>query len=414
MRLAFSIVLIVHLIVASPFAQSADETQPVTAPAPPATSLSPPESSVSQAAAAAIRATVASPTTSQIQKMEKDAFSHAFASDTDEQRICRLEHFVFGKQSVGNLSNRFAKLCRALASKEPPIDSPPATSSDSGLTTPTTASSPPPQPTLRHTSLIDIMNRGIDNYNLHRYQNAEDDFEECCAIAPGMSRCYSYLAITKMQLNLRQAAIDAFRTSNLLDPFGAYGRYARACLIVLAGDEAMRKRSPTDSQKVLDVAMSQIDKQSSENISRHRQEGNEIASSRLIYRPDFSYVDARVQSNSARTEGALRAAHTAESANNLKHMLAVKKMPGDANLRAWGTTLTTRYYGNETYLSAPYYIPRERPMELKAIVQSLQSSQRANKPGQASPANHHARASKAHVNAGPAHSHQAHSKTKRG
>jgi hypothetical protein len=373
---------------------------------------------VSQAAAAAIRATAVSPSTTQIQQMERDAFSHAFASDTDEQRICRLEHFVFGKQFVGNLSTRYTKLRKALAPKEPPIETPSTNGSDSQLTPPTTTSSPPPQPTSTHTSLIDIMNRGIDNYNRHRYQNAEDDFEECCAMAPGMSRCYSYLAITKMQLNLRQAAIDAFRTSNMLDPFGTYGRYARACLIVLAGDEAMRKRSPTDSQKVLDIAMSQIDKQSSENISRHRQEGNEIANSRLIYRPDFSYVDARVQSNSARTEGALRAAHTAESANNLKHILAVKKMPGDANLRAWGTTLTTRYYGNETYLSAPYYIPRERPMELKAIVQSLQSSQRASKHLQASPPNHHAHSKNAHVTNAPGHSaphsHHAHSKTKRG
>jgi len=93
------------------------------------------------------------------------------------------------------------------------------------------------------------------------------------------------------------------------------------------------------------------------------------------FRADFSMIDSRIQSNNARIEGALRAAHTVESANNLKHILAVKKMPGDANLRAWGTTLTTRYYGNETYLTAPYYIPKERPMELKAIVQSLQSQQ---------------------------------------
>lgn len=193
-------------------------------------------------------------------------------------------------------------------------------------------------------------------------------------MAPGMSRCFAYLAITKMQLNLRQAAIDAFRTCFMLDPFGTYGRYAKSCLVVLAGDEAIRKRSPVDSKQVLDVALRSIDKQTNDISTRHRSQADQIASSRIGYRTGFSMVDSRIDSNNARIEGALRAAHTVESANNLKHMLAVKKMPGDANLRAWGTTLTTRYYGNETYLSAPYYIPREQPMELKAIVQSLQSA----------------------------------------
>jgi hypothetical protein len=219
------------------------------------------------------------------------------------------------------------------------------------------------------------MNRGIDNYNLHHYHNAEDDFEMCCAMAPGMSRCYSYVAITKMQLNERQATIDAFRTSYSLDPFGTYGRYAKQCLIVLAGDEAIRTHAPVDSTKILDSAMSHIDKQSSDNAARHFAAGNAYSSARSL-RPNF---DSQLGAVNARTEAALKAANTVEAANNLKHLLAVKKMPGDANLRAWGTTLTTRYYGDETYLFAPYYIPRERPMELKAIVKSMNALQLTSK-----------------------------------
>jgi hypothetical protein len=205
-----------------------------------------------------------------------------------------------------------------------------------------------------------------------------------------------------MQLNLRQAAIDAFRTSFMLDPFGTYGRYAKACLVVLAGDEAMRKHPPVDSKKVLDVAMSNIDKQSAEISSRHQSQATQIANSRIGYRQDFSMIDSRIQSNNARIEGALRAAHTVESANNLKHILAVKKMPGDANLRAWGTTLTTRYYGNETYLNAPYYIPRERPMELKAIVQSLNSVHNKTAPSSAHSTTHPSAHSTTHTSAQPA------------
>lgn len=331
----------------------------------------------------------------QLDQIERDAFSHSYTTDTTEQRICRLEQFVFGKQFSGDLAKRFKKVRSALAPKEIEKEIAPTTGSeisaaDDGEKKPKTyewptlikkqSQTPPPaEPTKTHVGLIDIMNRGIDNYNGHKYTNAEDDFEECCAMAPGMSRCFAYLAITKMQLNLRQAAIDSFRTSFMLDPFGNYGRYAKSCLVTLAGDEAMRKRPPVDSKKVLDVAMSNIDKQSSDISNRHQSQANQVATSRIGYRADGLMIDSRIQSNNARIEGALRAAHTVESANNLKHMLAVKKMPGDANLRAWGTTLTTRYYGNETYLNAPYYIPKERPMELKAIVQSLQSMHNKNK-----------------------------------
>jgi hypothetical protein len=455
-RIAFLIVLIAILMVDSPSARTAEAVNPAhgtsldsnqpanssppsgvpaadTKPLPATTEQS--EASVSKSAADAIQGLLA-PTSTQLEQLEKEAFSHSYTSDTNEQRICRLENFVFGKQLAGDTSTRLKKLRNALSPKSLPKadttsagsgfqsqsspgpnpgsgfqsqSSPgpnPGSGSQSESASSTITSAAPAAPTKTHASVIDVMNRGIDNYNRHRYQNAEDDFEECCAMAPGMSRCYSYLAITKMQLNLRQAAIDSFRMSNMLDPFGTYGRYARECLIVLAGDEAMRNRPPVDSRKVLDIAMSQIDRQSSEHISQQRQQANELANTRLTYRPDMSVIESRINSNKAQIDGALRAAETAESANNLKHMLAVKKRPGNANLRAWGTTLTTRYYGNETYLNAPYYIPRERPMELKAIVQSLQSAQHPRSARSTSTA-HHARAAQKSGKSSSIHSHSA-------
>lgn len=385
MRLKILSVLLVQFVVATLHARAE-------------TSVDTSEISVSKAAVDGILSTVSAPTTMQLDQIERDAFSHSYSTDTLEQRVCRLEQFVFGKQFSGDLAKRFKRVRGALAPKEIEKAIAPTTGSETGAETsaadagekkpkvydfPTlikkpAQAPPPPEPTKTHMGLIDVMNRGIDNYNSHKYANADDDFEECCAMAPGMSRCFAYLAITKMQLNLRQAAIDSFRTSFMLDPFGNYGRYAKSCLVTLAGDEAMRKRPPVDSKKVLDVAMSNIDKQSSDISNRHQTQANQVATSRIGYRSDGLMIDSRIQSNNARIEGALRAAHTVESANNLKHMLAVKKMPGDANLRAWGTTLTTRYYGNETYLNAPYYIPKEAPMELKAIVQSLQSVHHKN------------------------------------
>jgi len=37
------------------------------------------------------------------------------------------------------------------------------------------------------------------------------------------------------------------------------------------------------------------------------------------------------------------------SANNLQYLLADKKHPGEAKLRAFGTNLFVRYYGNEDH-----------------------------------------------------------------
>ncbi len=187
-----------------------------------------------------------------------------------------------------------------------------------------------------------------------------------------MSRVFAYLAITKLQLNEYQAAIDSFRTSYSLDPFGTYGRYAKHCLLTLAGDQAIRSHSPVDSSKVLDDSINKINQQSSSEIARHNSEGNNFA--RTHSSNAGSGADAYVQAAKARTESALRGAYAQESANNLKHLMGVKRVAGDANLRAWGTNLTTRYYGDDTYLYPPYYIPRERPLELKAIAASLAQS----------------------------------------
>ncbi|HEY9716067.1 MAG TPA: hypothetical protein V6C69_01255, partial [Trichormus sp.] len=242
-----------------------------------------------------------------------------------------------------------------------------------------TANPAPAAKPRKELGLIQVMNRGIDNYNLHRYHNAEDDFEECCAMAPGMSRVYTYLAVTKLQVGERQSALDAFNTCYELDPFGAYGRYAKNCLLVLAGDEAIRKRGVIDSQKDLDKALNKINQQSTDEIARHNRDGSDV--SRVRYsmpntsRNLFGYFrfDSQVQARLAQADAAKRSAETAESANNLKHLLATKHRPGDANLRAWGTNLTTRYYGSETMNLAPYYIPREYPLQLRAIPKSIYS-----------------------------------------
>lgn len=321
-------------------------------------------------------------TKEEIAALERRLFVRTYESESIIERTIRLEEFVFLKHYSDDLATRLRRLSKALTSSEPvsgrsasPDD---RSRPDGSAPLPAyvgAASVPVP---VDHSGLIDVINRGIDHYNQHRYHNAEDDFEMTCAMAPGMSRVFAYLAITKLQLNERQAAIDSFRTSYELDPFGTYGRYAKYCLIALAGDDAIRAHAPVDSSKILDGTINKINEQSAAELARHNHEG--AVNAHLSAMSAGTHTDSFVQAARARTDGTLRAAFTQESANNLKHLLATKRKPGDANLRAWGTNLTTRYYGTDTYLYAPYYIPREKPLELKAIAASLKTARGKFKP----------------------------------
>ena len=203
----------------------------------------------------------------------------------------RLEQFVFGKNMTGEFAARLQRLRKALNMSDP-----------TASTSPEKKDSVKAQPT-KEPSLIEVMNHGIDNYNLHKYHIAEDDFEECCAMAPGVARVFSYLAITKMQINQRQAAIDAFRSCYELDPFGTYGRYAKGCLLVLAGDEAIRKRSPFDSSKVLDSALGSINKDASKETVRHGSDAEAFVRSHANIR---GYSESFIRTAQVRTDGAKR------------------------------------------------------------------------------------------------------------
>ena len=300
-------------------------------------------------------------------ELENKCFSRVYTSDSEEPRLARLEQFVLGKMNKGNYDARLGKLHMIVL---PAI----ITTRVSDTTSDTVPK--------KSESLLSVINHGIDSYNARDFHKAEDDFELCCAMAPDMARVHAYLAIAKLQINQRQAAIDEFRISYEIDPFGSYGRYAKECLLKLAGDEAIRKRGPVDSDKILHSSLDKINDQSSKLMALHSQEGNRMAQTRYASNPFFSasngYADAQIQGTNARINAAERNAFTQESANNLKHLMGVKNKPGNAHLRAWGTDLNTRYYGDDTYLYAPYFIPREYPAELRAIQQSIASSQSHN------------------------------------
>ncbi|MDR3612004.1 MAG: hypothetical protein P4L53_00460 [Candidatus Obscuribacterales bacterium] len=302
-----------------------------------------------------------------VDSVENKCFSRTFAKENMEQRVARLEQFVFGKIANGTttITTRLEKIAK-IVDPQATVTSPDESSSQSAQNSDQILSGQSSAALKQTESLIAVINHGIDHYNVHDYQRAEDDFEQCCAMAPDMARVHSYLAITKLQENERPAALEEFRTTYAIDPFGTYGRYAKLCLLKLAGDEEIRKRGPVDSDEVLQSSLDKINKQSAGLINFHNRE-----SSRTPQLPFGTGFAAQIQATSAKNNTVLQNAFTQESANNLKHLMGLKAKPGDAHLRAWGTNLNTRYYGSDTYLYAPYYIPREYPVELKAQQQTL-------------------------------------------
>jgi len=304
-----------------------------------------------------------------VDSIENKCFSRTYPKESMEQRVARLEQFVFGKITNGTIVTarleKVAKIVDPQVNVATPGENPSQRVFNSDHITPLQN----PTPVKQIESLIDVINHGIDHYNVHDYQRAEDDFEKCCAMAPDMARVHSYLAITKLQENERPTALEEFRTTYAIDPFGTYGRYAKFCLLKLAGDEEIRKRGPVDSDEILQSSLDKINKQSNNLINFHNHE-----SSRTPPLPFGGGFAAQIQSTSARNNTVLQNAFTQESANNLKHLMGLRAKPGDAHLRAWGTNLTTRYYGADTYLYAPYYIPREYPVELKAQQKTLSAN----------------------------------------
>lgn len=310
--------------------------------------------------------------TASFASLEEKLFNRTFPQDKSADRLLRIERFVFGEESKGDAGLRVKKLQSALSKRS---------NDDAAIAYPITVNSSKPR------GVLATINEGIDNYNRHRFHNAEDDFNDALDMAPGMPRIYVYLGVTLLQINQRQSAIDALRTAYELDPFGTYGRYAKHCLIVLMGDEEVRKRGPKDNLKTVQgtidslnrkagdeanrqgrfaSVMAQAKQSSANSFANSLRQDSDSYSNEIALKQSFVRMDAMVQMARVRQEAARRAANTQEAANNLKTQISAKLMPGDAKLRAFGTTLHARYYGDETYNLAPWYIPREMPLQLKA------------------------------------------------
>jgi tetratricopeptide (TPR) repeat protein len=91
-------------------------------------------------------------------------------------------------------------------------------------------------------------------------------------------------------------------------------------------------------------------------------------------RANYVLTDGRVQGNRARQEAAEKAANVQESAANLKDLMLQPTKSGGAHLRALGTNLYVRYYGDETPSYDYPIVPDDPVEELRA--QALRLSNR--------------------------------------
>lgn len=375
----------------APEARSAETAEPASAPSPGSESTAGEESrwqpSAKEQAADSDKSDL--PELSRLQALEKRLFNLTWPLDGTEQRLLRLERFALGAEGKGSTRVRLDKLEKVLS---------PRLSAETGQP----ASQVQQRVNDRPKGLLATINNGIDNYNKHRFHNAEDDFNDALTIAPGMSRIHVYLGATLLQLNQRKSAIDAMQAAYELDPFGQYGRYAKNCLLTLMGDEEVRKRGPKDNLKTVQRTLDAVNRQTDADMQRHNTIGSKLSTARSIsvnnqasrisqdadnwsneiaLKQNFVRMDSMVQSARIRQDAAQRATYAQESANNLKALMTTKLLPGDAKLRAFGTTLNARYYGDETYNLAPWYIPREAPLELKAQAALLPSLKLQASPG---------------------------------
>ncbi len=113
--------------------------------------------------------------------------------------------------------------------------------------------------------------------------------------------------------------------------------------------------------------------------SNDRYNSREISNIGYI-RSNWVRTDGRVQSYAALREAAERSRHFTESATNLKDQLARPPKKGQASLRALGTNVYVRYYGDETPSSPDDKIPEDPALELKATPEKLNQKQTGVKP----------------------------------
>jgi tetratricopeptide (TPR) repeat protein len=258
------------------------------------------------------------------------------------------------------------------------------------------------------TSLID---EGREHFMARRFYAAEDCFNRASQADPQNQLIRFYLGQTLEHLYDEKAAKVAYTDCFRINPFNEQGSAAKKALLQLNGRIEERAHQATDTPDVTRKTVEMINRQSGEmqanyirwgNTTSQRaiSNGNRIASRNGYFEPmtlagvrggsrlydytgmeDWSSrgqirtswirADAQVQALRHQSASVRSARELAATAANLEALIAEKKRPGEAKLRALGTQLYVRYYGSEDH-DAPTP-PQDPLIELKATELRLSS-----------------------------------------
>lgn len=333
-------------------------------------------------------------TDERLSSLETRYYGHTFPSETTEKRLSRLEAITFGSRSSKSIDERLDRLTRAadiekVGAVKLPQSKAKAAPKDPG-------------------NFRSYYNTAMRDIGLRRYHAAAEGLLKAINLNPRHSLSYAYLGDVLIKLQDKPGAMEAYKACFEVDPFGKYGRYGKNKLVAMSAQAAYEKSSE-DSPIVVARTIKLINRQSSDlgarystdwdhwsswrsalaGISERRRHedahdrannvygnwgqgpyGGELSNSAMLNNA-YARSDYMTQANRLRAESAYKAALVAQSAASLKEQMLQPQKPGAARLRALGTNLYVRYYGNDTSSIAEVPVPEDPPLELKAIAAKL-------------------------------------------
>lgn len=342
----------------------------------------------------------------QISAIEQKLYARDYNCDGLDKRLSRLEISVFGELPAKlPEQERLARLLPAFARKE-------EAESKQALAARRIAGANLEAKKKRdkETYLTWYEKAGKD-IRLRRYKAAASELLESIKLNPRFPRSYAYMGDVLIKLNDREGAREAYKACFEVDPFGTYGRYGKAKLLQMVRQDAYYKPGAQDSDKVVSHTIKTINRQvgdmtqriqkDSDNVSSWKSALATIAQRRMLqsmqearmqgggrrgtittYYPGggerhemsdlsimnnyYMQTDWVRQNYLARAEAARKAAFVNESAANLKAQMLQPLSPGGSRLRALGTNLYVRYYGDDNPSIVDPPVPEDPEIELTA------------------------------------------------
>ena len=344
-----------------------------------------------------------------------------FSKQTAEDRLLRLEQQIMGKGQSGETHERLLALQKALQEQDDlakqMVELAKARAAATNFEN------------VQHKTFKEAIDAGVLNFKYKRYHHAQDDFEQALTFNPRSSVAYANLGTTLMTLKEEKDALEAFKACYALEPFGELGQYARVKIMDLEYFVAKYLSGPYDTPEWVAQSQNMINRQAADLSARAMAEGRtyadnrqalaEIESNKIAMetrltiqgiRADAAYIsaygagrrrssygrfrdplaereisdlaqirtnyirtDGQVQANNALIEGTNRGQSAFDSAANLKDQLVqLQPTPAAPRLRALGTCLYVRYYGDgmPSRADVPPLIDPPMP-ELHAVAQLI-------------------------------------------